>query len=144
MPCFISTQHKPTMAENNSNSNLPREIWLRTDSLGVYVRPQDIQGQLFISELDTPGKLQPFWDSTWDSSHLAQIYISGTQVIQIPGLLIVPKQLRTKPNLCWHLHWKRDENSPGLLSRFCALSPDEEEFFTKRRERNNQKVEDSE
>ena len=65
-------------------------------------------------------------------------------MIQIPGLLIVPKQLRTKPNLCWHLHWKRDENSPGLLSRFCALSPDEEEFFTKRRERSNQKVEDSE
>lgn len=80
---------------------VPRDVYLKIGAPGIYIRPDDIEGKIWVlCEHPLTSKLYECWSSTWDYETLKpeQLNLEGLhrQAISMPGLLVVPGDMSSK------------------------------------------------
>lgn len=93
--------------------------YLHTNVLGVYVRPQDIDGRLIILAGDR-NPLQKVYDSKWDHSQKKTYSYPLQGGKSVPGCTIVAKE-RDKTKAI-HIIWKPNTNRLGASHSYYPLT----------------------
>lgn len=125
------------MSESKTKDSLPKDLYLKTGAPGIYIRPADINGDVWVlSEHPLTFQLQEYWASTgdYDAFNLPQINLEGLhrQAVSLPGLLIVPGDMISSRTKNLRVFWKRDDGLPGTTFNFGPHTDEEVDMFEKR------------
>jgi hypothetical protein len=107
----------------------PKNIWLKTEAPGIYVRPEETDGQVLVFS-DKPVKRSSdvlrttYWDSRWAPGELpvAEVDLHDRKGIALPGLQIIPEEIKATRSVPMHVRWDRKE-VPGIAFSFRPTPP---------------------
>jgi hypothetical protein len=107
----------------------PRNIWQKTKTPGVYVRPDEIEGQVrvFSDELisrSSDTKRTIYWDSKDDLAQLpvAEVDLQDCKGVALPGLQIIAEEIGKNKGKTMQVLWEREE-APGIVLSFRPTPP---------------------
>jgi hypothetical protein len=107
----------------------PKNIWFKTEAPGIYVRPEETDGQVLVFS-DKPVKRSSdvlrttYWDSRWAPGELpvAEVDLHDRKGIALPGLQIIPEEIKATRSVPMHVRWDREE-VPGIVFSFRPTPP---------------------
>jgi hypothetical protein len=110
-------------------SATPKNIWLKTKAPGIYVRPEEVDGQVWVVS-DKPFsrssdvRRTTYWDSRWapEEFPVAEVDLHDRKGIALPGLQIIPEEMKATTSMPMHVYWDREELS-GIEFSFHPRPP---------------------
>jgi hypothetical protein len=109
----------------------PKNTWLKTKAPGIYVRPEETDGQVWVFS-EKPVKRSSdvlrttYWDSRWapEEFPMAEVVLHDRKGIALPGLHIIPEEIKTTRSMPtgMHVRWDREE-VPGVVFSFRPIPP---------------------
>jgi hypothetical protein len=107
----------------------PKDPWLKTKTPGIYVRPEETDGRVWVfsdksSSTSRPSRRKTHWDSRRDPSQLAEVDLHDRKGVALPGLQIIPEEIKDIKSNIMRILWER-ENLPGIEFSFRPTKPKE-------------------
>jgi hypothetical protein len=116
-------------AFGGGSPNVAKDLWLKTKTPGIYVRPEETEGQVWVfsdksSYKRIAAQQKVLWNSRRNLEQLPEVDLQGRKGVILPGLRIIPEEIENRDSKIMQVLWER-ENEPGISFSFRPSKPKE-------------------
>jgi hypothetical protein len=117
------------VASGVGSPSVAKDIWLKTKTPGIYVRPDETEGHVWVftdksSYKRIASERKVCWNSKRNLVPLPEVDLQGRRGVALPGLRIIPEEIENKDSKIMQVLWER-ENEPGISFSFRPSQPKE-------------------